>query len=108
MSTEILDNQLNGVDTTIDANDNIVKKIEKEEEKLLITIPSFVHHNKAPIYSVDISHDGKRFATAGGDGKVKIWNIITLDNEKNENKFPTLLCTLTSHMHAVNVYVLHL
>lgn len=32
----------------------------------------------APMYSIDIHPDGTRFATAGGDGSVKIWSMSSL------------------------------
>ena len=35
-------------------------------------------HYRAPMYSVDIHPDGTRFATAGGDGSVKIWSVGSL------------------------------
>lgn len=34
--------------------------------------------SKAAIYSVDIHPDGTKFATGGGDGKVRIWNSSAL------------------------------
>eukprot|EP01100_Stratorugosa_tubuloviscum_P011584 TRINITY_DN5192_c0_g6_i2.p1 TRINITY_DN5192_c0_g6~~TRINITY_DN5192_c0_g6_i2.p1 ORF type:complete len:187 (+),score=54.68 TRINITY_DN5192_c0_g6_i2:182-742(+) len=59
-----------------------------------------VNGKVAPINSVAIHPDLTRFATAGGDNKVKIWCMVTLlkameDQEINKAMEP--LCTLSSH-----------
>jgi len=44
---------------------------------------------RAPMYSIDVHPDGTRFATAAGDGTVKIWSMSTLFdgvlNDTNNN-----------------------
>ena len=30
----------------------------------------------APIYLIDVHPNGTRFATAGGDGTVKVWDVV--------------------------------
>ena len=37
---------------------------------------------RAPLYSIDVHPDGTRFATAAGDGSVKIWGVGSLFNGK--------------------------
>ena len=40
--------------------------------------PEFVKHDGgSPIFSVDCHPDGTRMATAGGDQKVKVWNLAS-------------------------------
>ena len=75
-----------------------------------ITKPVWVCHGKEkdgkpkPIYSCDIHPDGRRFATAGGDNNVRIWNMAPLLDEAAENN-PLVhqnLATLTLHTRPVN------
>jgi len=42
--------------------------------------------SRCAIYSVDIHPDGTRFATAGGDGKVRIWASNPVFNDINNRK----------------------
>ena len=67
--------------------------------------PSFVKHDaNAPIFSIDAHRDSTRFATAGGDQKVKIWSSKCLLNRAMENDCaePKLLCTIQDHFGPVN------
>ena len=72
---------------------------------VLIYKPSFVAHDgSAPIYSIDTHPDGSRFATAGGDQKVKVWSTAALldRNKENDKECPKLLATLSDHFGPVN------
>ena len=72
---------------------------------VLIYKPSFVAHDgSAPIYSIDTHPDGSRFATAGGDRKVKVWTTSALldRNKENDKECPKLLATLADHYGPVN------
>lgn len=61
------------------------------------------------IYSVSVSSDGKRLATGGLDGKVKIWSIDTLYKYKDfkgtveelDNSECRPLCSMTRHAGAI-------
>lgn len=67
--------------------------------------PEFVAHDgTAPIFSVDAAPDGSRFATAGGDQKVKVWAlapVLEREIEADENA-PKCLATLSDHFGPVN------
>ncbi|EPX73786.1 CAF assembly factor complex subunit B [Schizosaccharomyces octosporus yFS286] len=55
-----------------------------------------------PIYSIDFQKNGKnRFATCGGDSKIRIWRYTCLD--ENMNPKIEFLSTLSRHAQAVNV-----
>ncbi|KAJ8673548.1 hypothetical protein QAD02_004810 [Eretmocerus hayati] len=69
--------------------------------------PNWVTHDGSPIFSVDIHPDGYRFATGGqgGDsGRVVIWNMEPVLNEKAESDpdIPKMLCQLDHHLACVN------
>ena len=67
--------------------------------------PEFVAHDgTAPIFSVDCAPDGERFATAGGDQKVKVWALApVLDRElEADEDAPKCLATLSDHFGPVN------
>ncbi|XP_002732568.2 protein HIRA [Saccoglossus kowalevskii] len=69
--------------------------------------PAWVSHDGKPIFSIDIHPDGSRFVTGGqGDdsGKVAIWNIAPVKNEKVEKdeNVPKLLCSMDNHLACVN------
>ncbi|KAI9483199.1 MAG: WD40-repeat-containing domain protein, partial [Benjaminiella poitrasii] len=60
--------------------------------------------NKKPcIYSIHVHPDGKRLATGGLEGHVKIWNTLPVFDEQAEKdpKCHKLLCTMTMHNGAV-------
>ncbi|KAH8497997.1 hypothetical protein H0E87_017059 [Populus deltoides] len=57
--------------------------------------PSWVRHEGMQIFSIDIQPGGHRFATGGGDHKVRIWNMNSVSRNLEINE-PTqrLLATL--------------
>ncbi|KAI3706479.1 hypothetical protein L6452_24259 [Arctium lappa] len=67
--------------------------------------PNWVRHEGMQIFSIDIQPGGLRFATGGGDHKVRIWNmkyvakILHLDPDKPKLE---LLATLRDHFGSVN------
>ncbi|XP_009414557.2 protein HIRA [Musa acuminata AAA Group] len=65
--------------------------------------PSWVTHEGMQIFSIDIQAGGLRFATGGGDHKVRIWNMksVATDSE-NDSSNPRLLATLHDHFGSVN------
>ena len=76
---------------------------------MLVDKPKWISHadeNGAttPIYGLDIHPDGSRLATAGGDRKVKVWNMAPVRDAAMEadESVPKLLATLVIHVGAVN------
>jgi len=65
--------------------------------------PGWVKHDGFPILSCDIHPDGKRFATGGGDNKIKIWNLDATFADEEIETVPRLLCALENHCSPVNV-----
>ncbi|KAL5710677.1 hypothetical protein ACHQM5_021213 [Ranunculus cassubicifolius] len=65
--------------------------------------PSWIKHGSMQIFSIDIQPGGLRFATGGGDHKVRIWNMKCVVVE-TEDVQPTqrLLATLRDHFGSVN------
>ncbi|XP_016511797.1 protein HIRA isoform X1 [Nicotiana tabacum] len=65
--------------------------------------PSWIRHEGMQIFSIDIQPGGLRFATGGGDHKVRIWNMkcVGRDLEADEST-PKLLATLRDHFGSVN------
>lgn len=65
--------------------------------------PSWVRHEGMQIFSIDIQPGGLRFATGGGDHKVRIWstNSVARDVE-TEEVTQRLLATLRDHFGSVN------
>nr|GEZ73120.1 protein HIRA isoform X1 [Tanacetum cinerariifolium] len=67
--------------------------------------PNWVKHEGLQIFSIDIQPGGLRFATGGGDHKVRIWNmkyvskVLQLDPDKAKLE---LLATLRDHFGSVN------
>ena len=69
--------------------------------------PSWLSHageqKDHEIYSCDISPDGKRFATAGGDGHVRIWSTEAIYNSNDTNyKKPRQLCHMSHHLGTIH------
>ncbi|GFZ20327.1 histone chaperone HIRA-like protein [Actinidia rufa] len=65
--------------------------------------PSWIRHEGLQIFSIDIQPGGLRFATGGGDHKVRIWNMKSAgrDIETNEAT-PKILAILRDHFGSVN------
>eukprot|EP00257_Ricinus_communis_P018816 XP_015577629.1 protein HIRA [Ricinus communis] len=65
--------------------------------------PSWVKHEGMQIFSIDIQPGALRFATGGGDHKVRIWNMKSVSRDLADNE-PTqrLLATLRDHFGSVN------
>ncbi|CAM6104964.1 unnamed protein product [Calypogeia fissa] len=62
----------------------------------------WLRHAGLQIFSLDIQPDGSRFATAGGDHKVRIWSMAALQNLDDGISQPRLLATLRDHFGSVN------
>lgn len=63
---------------------------EQRAKDSLTLLEGLGGNQKAPIYSVDVHPDGEKFATGGGDGKVRIWNanaLFTLSSSKRRSKY---------------------
>ena len=75
---------------------------------MIVDKPEWVRHSGegglTAIYGLDVHPDGSRFVTAGGDSKVKVWNMAPVLDAAQEadESVPKLLATLTSHLSAVN------
>ncbi|CAA0810678.1 homolog of histone chaperone HIRA [Striga hermonthica] len=65
--------------------------------------PSWIRHGGTQIFSIDIQPGGLRFATGGGDHKVRIWNMKSVGREIQINDSSSkLLATLRDHFGSVN------
>ncbi|CAN8255085.1 unnamed protein product [Cochlearia groenlandica] len=65
--------------------------------------PLWVKHEGFQIFSIDVQPNGDRFATGGGDHKVRIWNMKSVDTDlKNLDPKERLLSTLRDHFGSVN------
>ncbi|GMG98458.1 hypothetical protein Nepgr_000298 [Nepenthes gracilis] len=65
--------------------------------------PSWVRHEGLQIFSIDVQPGGLRFATGGGDQKVRIWNIKSVGRDfQQDDSVPRLLATLRDHFGSVN------
>ena len=71
---------------------------------VVVIKPQFVAHEddkgrSTTIFSLDVSPDGSRLATAGLDQKIKIWNTQPLLEEhmEEDENCKKLLSTLGSH-----------
>ncbi|KAL3690600.1 hypothetical protein R1sor_016909 [Riccia sorocarpa] len=62
----------------------------------------WLRHAGLQIFSLDIQPDGSRFATAGGDHKVRIWSMTALQSSDQVPSQPRLLATLRDHFGSVN------
>ncbi|GFQ06080.1 protein hira [Phtheirospermum japonicum] len=65
--------------------------------------PSWIRHGGTQIFSIDIQPGGLRFATGGGDHKVRIWNMKSVGRELQvDDSSSKLLATLRDHFGSVN------
>ncbi|KAI3450698.1 hypothetical protein Pfo_007363 [Paulownia fortunei] len=65
--------------------------------------PSWIRHGGTQIFSIDIQPGGLRFATGGGDHKVRIWNMKSVGRElQADDSASKLLATLRDHFGSVN------
>ncbi|KAJ1440666.1 WD40/YVTN repeat-like-containing domain superfamily [Sesbania bispinosa] len=65
--------------------------------------PSWVRHEGMQIFSIDVQPGGLRFATGGGDHKVRIWNMKSVSRDiANDESSQRLLATLRDHFGSVN------
>ncbi|XP_044482710.1 protein HIRA-like isoform X2 [Mangifera indica] len=65
--------------------------------------PGWVRHEGMQIFSIDIQPGGLRFATGGGDHKVRIWNLKSVGRSlENDESTQRLLATLRDHFGSVN------
>ncbi|CAA7047212.1 unnamed protein product [Microthlaspi erraticum] len=65
--------------------------------------PVWVKHEGLQIFSIDVQPNGERFATGGGDHKVRIWNMKSVDKDlQNLDPKERLLATLRDHFGSVN------
>ncbi|CAL9124809.1 unnamed protein product [Musa acuminata var. zebrina] len=65
--------------------------------------PGWVRHEGMQIFSIDIQAGGLRFATGGGDHKVRIWNMKSVGKDsENDASTSRLLATLRDHFGSVN------
>lgn len=65
--------------------------------------PNWVRHEGMQIFSIDVQPGGLRFATGGGDHKVRIWNMKSVGRDLgNDESNQRLLATLRDHFGSVN------
>ncbi|KAJ1288991.1 hypothetical protein BS78_02G131500 [Paspalum vaginatum] len=65
--------------------------------------PSWIRHEGLQIFSIDIQPGGLRFATGGGDQKVRIWSMKSVDkNNANDDSSQRLLAAMRDHFGSVN------
>ncbi|KAE8037459.1 hypothetical protein FH972_010046 [Carpinus fangiana] len=65
--------------------------------------PSWIRHEGMQIFSIDVQPGGLRFATGGGDHKVRIWNMKSVSRDlANDESTHRLLATLRDHFGSVN------
>ncbi|GLT63857.1 hypothetical protein SLA2020_363890 [Shorea laevis] len=65
--------------------------------------PSWVRHEGMQIFSIDVQPGGLRFATGGGDHKVRIWSMKSVGRDLgNDDTSQRLLATLRDHFGSVN------
>ncbi|KAK8504874.1 hypothetical protein V6N13_056201 [Hibiscus sabdariffa] len=65
--------------------------------------PSWVRHEGMQIFSIDIQPGGLRFATGGGDHKVRVWNMESVGRNLGKDESTLrLLATLRDHFGSVN------
>ncbi|KAJ7947971.1 Protein HIRA [Quillaja saponaria] len=65
--------------------------------------PSWVRHEGMQIFSIDVQPGGLRFATGGGDHKVRIWSMKSVGTDMGtDESSQRLLATLRDHFGSVN------
>ncbi|KAL8130119.1 hypothetical protein V2J09_019274 [Rumex salicifolius] len=65
--------------------------------------PSWIKHEGLQIFSIDIQPGGGRFATGGGDHKVRIWDMKYVGRDfGKDDSTQRLLATLRDHFGSVN------
>ncbi|XP_073118026.1 protein HIRA isoform X2 [Elaeis guineensis] len=65
--------------------------------------PGWIRHEGMQIFSIDIQVGGLRFATGGGDHKVRIWNMKSVGKDSDDDhSAQRLLATLRDHFGSVN------
>ncbi|XVF46890.1 hypothetical protein PTKIN_Ptkin03bG0064500 [Pterospermum kingtungense] len=65
--------------------------------------PIWVRHEGMQIFSIDVQAGGLRFATGGGDYKVRIWNVKSVGRDlQDDESTERLLATLRDHFGSVN------
>uniref|UniRef100_A0A7N0UXB4 Protein HIRA n=1 Tax=Kalanchoe fedtschenkoi TaxID=63787 RepID=A0A7N0UXB4_KALFE len=65
--------------------------------------PGWIRHEGLQIFSIDVQPGGLRFATGGGDHKVRIWNMESVGRDmSNDEPAQRLLATLRDHFGSVN------
>ncbi|KAK4654736.1 HIR complex subunit [Podospora pseudocomata] len=74
---------------------------------MYIIKPSWLRHSGEQkdfeVYSCHVSQDGKRLATAGGDGHVRIWSTDSIYNGHVEGySAPRQLCHMSHHLGTIH------
>lgn len=74
---------------------------------MLLIKPSWLSHSGEQkdfeVYSCHISPDGKRLATAGGDGHVRIWSTEAIYNSRDPSYTkPRQLCHMSHHLGTIH------
>uniref|UniRef100_A0A0D9XGY2 Protein HIRA n=1 Tax=Leersia perrieri TaxID=77586 RepID=A0A0D9XGY2_9ORYZ len=65
--------------------------------------PSWIRHEGLQIFSIDIQPGGTRFATGGGDQKIRIWSMKSVAKDGDtEDSSQRLLATVRDHFGSVN------
>ncbi|KAI1338902.1 Hira-domain-containing protein [Xylariaceae sp. FL0016] len=69
--------------------------------------PSWLSHKGEQkdfeVYSCHVSPDGKRLATAGGDGHVRVWSTESVYNANDRSySGPRLLCHMSHHLGTIH------
>ncbi|PAN32663.1 hypothetical protein PAHAL_5G503000 [Panicum hallii] len=65
--------------------------------------PTWIRHEGLQIFSIDIQPGGLRFATGGGDQKVRIWSMKSVDKDNaSDDSSQRLLATMRDHFGSVN------
>ncbi|RLM92152.1 protein HIRA isoform X1 [Panicum miliaceum] len=65
--------------------------------------PTWIRHEGLQIFSIDIQPGSLRFATGGGDQKVQIWSMKSVDKDNaSDDSSQRLLATMCDHFGSVN------